>query len=92
MPTGLGMRLASAALDPPVEANFRPLTPNTAGTYVIEDLPSMTRQWLRVRGVPKELCPAPIHLAGCSGNTIECDDRFAWIKARRTTAQPRWGC
>jgi hypothetical protein len=40
--------------DPPTEENFRPLTPATAGTYVIADLPSMTRQWLRVRGVSKK--------------------------------------
>lgn len=40
--------------DPAVEVNFRPLTPATGGNYVIEDRDSMTRQWLRVRGVSKK--------------------------------------
>ena len=40
--------------DPPVEENFHSLTPSTSGTYVIEDLASATRQWLRVRGVSKK--------------------------------------
>ncbi len=40
--------------DPVVEANWRGLTPSTASNYVIEGLPSATRQWLRVRAVTKK--------------------------------------
>jgi hypothetical protein len=40
--------------DPLVEENFHSITPSTASNCVIEDLPSATRQWLRVRGVAKK--------------------------------------
>jgi hypothetical protein len=40
--------------DPPTDAGWRSLTPSAASTYVIEDLTSATRVWLRVRAVSKK--------------------------------------